>query len=226
MRYALIDFLEGKKLNDRVITSSLSLDPIFDDTTVGMHSFLVTVEAITKGECFSVELFKTTFRLSNKAAIHEKLIEVFSYRNDVSQRRAIIEEMFHLLFSKHRFEIPKHLVLRRQEEILKSLRDSPDYQAYKSHQNFMMQVSQLAEKQLKEEILIDQIAANERIKIETKDIQQYLNLLSNKRLKEFLYFRSFFDIAEQYSRPIHQSVLKQIFRREKTLNHILHHLTS
>ena len=172
-----------------------------------------------------MEAFKSTFRLGNKAAVHEKLVEVFSSRNDISQRRAIIEEMFHLLFSKHRFEIPKHLIIRKQEEILRNLSRRPDYQAYKAQGGFMDQVAALAEKQLKEEILIDQIGDVERIRVEHKDIAHFLNLLSNERLKEFAYFRSFLDSMEECPIPLHESMVRHTVRREKTLNYILHCLT-
>lgn len=224
MRHTFVEELEHKKIGATFITTAFSLGPHFDNTIIGSHEFSVVVNGITKGNSFSLDALKTIFRLPNKMAVHEKLIEVFSYRNDISQRRSIIEEMFHLLFSKHRFEIPKHLILRRQETILQTLRSCPDYQAYKSHSDFDYHVAILAEKQLKEEILIDEIACTEKIKIDTKDVAQYLNLLCNKRMREFLYFRSFFDTIEQSIYPVQHGVLKQALRREKTLNHVLHHL--
>jgi len=164
------------------------------------------------------------FRLKNKSDIHEKLVEVFSYRNDISQRKSIIEEMFNLFFSKHRFEIPKHLIIRKQEEILHSLKQKPDYQVYKLQKNFNDQVAVLAEKYLKEEVLIDQLAYHENIKTDIKDIQNYLNLFSNQRLREFVYFKPSYDTFEESGVPIHNSILKHFCRREKTLNHVLYHL--
>jgi len=153
------------------------------------------------------------------------LIEVFSYRNDISQRKAIIEEMFNLLFSKHRFEVPKHLIIRKQEEILSSLKKRPDYQVYKLNKNFTDQVALLGEKQLKEEIIIDQIASHDNVKVDTRDIQNYLNLFANHRLKEFVYFKPHQESFEDSTSPIHNSLLKQFCRREKTLNYVLYHLT-
>ncbi len=214
----------NKKIGDSFETNNLFLHEFADPSIGDHHHFLITIKAITKGDFFVLDLFKTAFKLTNKTEVHEKLIEVFSYRNELSQRRTIIEEMFHLLFSKHRFEVPKHLILRKQEELLFSIKRRPDYNAYRSSKHFMQNVGLLAEKLLKEEILVDQIANLEKIAIDTRDLQQYLNLLSDSRLKEFIYFRSFLD-SDAPTVPIHHCLLKQICRREKTLNYILHQLT-
>jgi len=213
----------GKKVDDEFITTSLSLIQHFNHDICDKHAFHITITSIVKGSIFALDAFKGMFRLKNKSDVHEKLIEVFSYRNDLSQRKAIIEEMFHLFLSKHRFEIPKHLVLRKQEEILNIIKKRPDYQVYKLQKNFLNQVALLAEKQLKEEILIDQIAATENIKVENKDLHNYLNLFTTERLKEFVYFKPISGL-EETTTPIHNSTLKTICRREKTLNYVLHQL--
>ncbi len=215
----------GNKLGNIFITNKLSLNEGGTAIMPEQYSFLITIKAIAKGSYLTLDTFKSGYRLPNKAALHEKIIEVFSYRNDISQRRSIIEEMFHLFFSKHRFEIPKHLIIRKQSEILSSLKDRPDFQAYRKQPDFMKHVTMLAEKQLKEEILIDQIASFEKIKVEMKDITHYLNVLSNERAKEFIYFRSVFDQVKDTSSPYQASLIKQTCRREKTLNYILHQLT-
>ena len=152
-------------------------------------------------------------------------MEVFSYRNDQSQRKSIIEEIFHLFLTKHRFEIPKHLILRRQEDILLSLTQQPDYQVYKAQKDFGIHIEQLAEKQLKEEVLVDQIAYNENIKIEFKDMQHYLHLFNSKRLREFVYFKPLIEKIDLINKPINTGMLAQTVMREKTLNHIIYVLT-
>lgn len=224
LMHPLYEAFVHKRVGDAFISNKLFFNDYMEESLYDQHYFLITIKAITKGDTFAVDLFKTTFKLSNKAEIHEKLIEVFSYRNDISQRRSIIEEMFHLLFSKHRFEVPKHLILRKQEEVLNGIRARPDYQAYRATKSFSKQVSMLAEKLLKEEIIIDQIASVEKIGVDTRDIQQYLNLMCIGRLREFIYFRPLFDL-EETATPINQSTLEQVCRREKTLNYILHQLT-
>jgi FKBP-type peptidyl-prolyl cis-trans isomerase (trigger factor) len=215
----------GKRVGDVLVSNSLSINKLFDDQLHMQHSFRITITSLVKGSFCSMDAFKPMFRIKNKSEIHEKLIEVFSYRNDQSQRKSIIEEMFHLFFSKHRFEIAKHLVLRKQEEILYSLKGHPDYQVYKSQKNFLNYVAELAERQIKEEILIDQIASKENIRADQKDIANYLSLFANQRLQDFVYFKPHIDHFEDIAAPIHNSILKLTCRREKTLNHILYNLT-
>ncbi len=217
--------LIGKELDQSFYTNNLNINhqnPKCDDRS---YNLLISIKAIVKGSCFSLDMFKTMFKLKNKAEIHNKLMEVFSYRNDVSQRKAIIEEVFHLLLSKHRFEVPKHLVLRREEDIIDTLAKQPDYHVYKAQKDFGDYVELLAEKQLKEEIIIDQIAYHENIKVEMRDVGHYLHLLSNRRLKEFIYFKPVLEKVDDLSAPINTAILAQAVMREKTLNFIIYTLT-
>jgi len=184
-------------------------------------SFVITISNITKGTHLNMELFKGLFKLKTKHEIHDKLIEVFSYRNDISQRKAIIEELFHLFFTKHRFEIPKHIVTRKKEFILQNLQKEPDYHVYKSHKQFEEHLGLLAEKMLKEEALIDQIAQREDIHVYEEDISWYLHLFNNERLKEFVYFKPMVDAIEESIAPVHENIISTAVRREKTLNHII-----
>jgi hypothetical protein len=97
----------------------------------------------------------------------------------------------------------------------------PDYQVYKMQKDFGEQIELLAEKQLKEEIIIDQIAYQENIECSTRDIQQYLHLFNNKRLREFVYFRPILERIDTTDRPINACILGQAVTREKTLNHMI-----
>jgi FKBP-type peptidyl-prolyl cis-trans isomerase (trigger factor) len=218
--------LIGKKIENTLITENLPLQNEFSSVNNNhQYKFLITIKKITKGKSLCLESFKTNFKLKSKLEVHKKLIEVFSYRNDISQRKAIIEELFHLLLSKHRFEVPKHFIMRRQEDILHSLKQHPDYQVYKIQTDFNRQIELLAEKQLQEEILIDQISYKENIKIDEKDIHHYLHLFNSNRLKEFVYFKPILERIEDAQQPLQTGILKQSALREKTLNHIIHVLT-
>jgi len=215
----------GRKLDESLLTTYLTTNDHDFKHEGASYNFLITIKSIVKGGHFSIDIFKTTFKLKNKADVHNKLMEVFSFRNDISQRRSIIEEVFYLLLSKHRFEVPKHLVLRREEEIVESLSHQSDYHVYKAQKDFSEYVEALAEKQLKEEIIIDQIAYNESLKVDIKDIAQYLHLLCNKRLKEFIYFKPLLARIEGTGCPINNNILTRAIQREKTLNYIIHSLT-
>lgn len=225
IRHPLVDAIVGHEVGETIITDQFSLTHEFADHMHNQQAYALTIISISKGSHLAIDALKHMFKLANKAAVHEKVIEVFSYRNDLSQRRTMIEEMFHLFFSKHRFEVPKHLALRKQKELLSSLKRRPDYHAYRKDKNFLKHVVALSEQQLKEEMLIDQISAHDKVKVDAKDIAGYLNVLSDDRAREFIYFRRALDGAEDYPSPLQSSTLKQICRREKTLNYILHHLT-
>lgn len=215
----------NKNLHQSFVTNILDEEESSHGFENQGYSFLIKIQAITKGRNFVMDNFKTMFRLKNKAEIHNKMMEVFSYRNDQSQRKSILEEIFHLFLTKHRFEIPKHLTLRRQEDILIMLSQRPDYQVYKAQKNFYEHVETLAETQLKEEIMIDQIAYNENITLDLKDIHQYLQLFNNKRLKEFVYFKPLLEPIDAINTPLNYSLLKRTVMREKTLNYIIYVLT-
>lgn len=225
VRPSIIEQLLGKQLDSQFYTTDLDMHNSDDGQDTGSYRFLVTVKSIMKGTHFAMDMFKTMFKLKNKAEIHNKLMEVFSYRNDVSQRKAIIDETFHLLLSKHRFEIPKHQVLRREEFLMQNLSEQPDYHVYKAQKDFEYCIQQLAEKQLKEEIIIDQIALKENIHADIKDILQYLHLIASKRLKEFIYFRPLIERLEDPQAIVNVMPLAQAVVREKTLNHIIYTLT-
>ena len=225
LRHPLVDAIVSREIGETIITDQFSLTHEFADHMHSQQAFALTIMSIAKGSHLAIDALKHMFKLANKAAVHEKVIEVFSYRNDLSQRRTMIEEMFHLFFSKHRFEVPKHLALRKQKDLLTALKQRPDYHAYRKDKNFLKHVVALSEQQLKEEMLIDQIASHEKIKVDSRDISAYLNVLSDDRAREFIYFRRALDGAEDYPSPLQSSTLKQICRREKTLNYILHHLT-
>ncbi|MFA6527488.1 MAG: hypothetical protein WCT20_03635 [Candidatus Babeliales bacterium] len=215
----------GHAVGDQFTTNNFDFDETQHEIDGKRYNFLINIKGVIKGNALSMDLFKTTFRLKNKVEVHGKLMEVFSYRNDISQRKMIIEELFHLLLTKHRFEVAKHLVLRRVEDLLVSLMKQPDYQVYKSQKDFFLQVEQLAEKQLKEEIIIDQIAYSEGIAVDFKDMQHYLHLFNNKRLREFVYFKSLIEKIDELEAPINANILAQAVLREKVLNHIIYTLT-
>ncbi|MBU4269539.1 hypothetical protein L6269_04220, partial [Candidatus Dependentiae bacterium] len=227
MKRPFQSLLNGKNIGDSFITNKLPLNNDFsqEEEPNNNYSFKITIKKIAKGNHFSLESFKNTFKLKSKIDIHDKLIEVFSFRNDISQRKSIIEEIFHLLLSKHRFEIPKHFSVRRQEDILDYLKHDPDYNVYKQSVDFYEQVMMLAEKQLKEEILIDQMAFKENIAVNSDDIKNYLNLFNNNRLREFIYFKPILEKIEESDFPLQTGLLKQYALREKTLNEIIHELT-
>ena len=155
----------------------------------------------------------------------KKLIEVFSYRNDISQRLSMVEEAFKLLLSRHRFFAPQYLVLRQQKIILSAIQRNPDYNVYRKQKDFNFWVQQLAEKQTKETLLIDQIIYNENIAVDHYDIVNYLNLDKRPRLREFVYFNLPDVKRDGQEMPWSKNELSRVCAREKAINYVIHHLT-
>ncbi|CAN5125425.1 hypothetical protein BH09DEP1_BH09DEP1_8540 [soil metagenome] len=215
-----------RKVNKTCFTSS---NPILQDYFVepinSNYTFALTIDDIVPHSYFCLDQFKQQFRLKSNKEMYQKLIEVFSYRNDLSQRRTMVEESLKLLLSKHRFEIPNHLILRQQKNVMEAIQYNPDYHVYRVQKDFKDTVRELAEKQSREEIFLDQLAYEEDLQITPNDIKNYLNLTKRPRTKEFLHFDPPVIKARTQGFPILNHELSAICLREKTLNHIIYHLT-
>lgn len=216
----------GKNIGETFIAHHFPFSNTTEQAAYEPCLYKITIESISKGLFIQLDFFKSMFRLKTRADIHKKLIEVFSYRNDISQRKSIIEELFHLLFTKHRFEVPKHIITRKKEMLMKTLQRQPDYHVYKNHKDFDRYLTTLAEKLLREEILIDHLSISEHISVERHDIAAYLHLFNNERLREFVYFKPSIDGIEEADAPIHESIIAQAVLREKTLNSIIYTLAT
>ena len=117
------------------------------------------------------------------------------------------------------------MLTKRQKEILDFLQTNPDYHVYRTQKDFKERVHQLAEKQACEMILLDQLAYHENIMVTNQDVKYYLNLINRPRTKEFIYFDPTITKVFGQEIPLASEELKRICLREKTLNHIIYHLT-
>ncbi len=219
------ELLCNRKIEEQFLSSADCLQEFFSERIDTQYLFSITIKDIVPDSLFSVEEFKTKFRLRTNKEIHKKLIEVFSYRNDLSQRRETVEEVFKLLLSQLPIEAPGHLVLRHQDMLMNDIQESPDYQVYRTQPNFEKNMRLLAEKQVKETILIDQLAVRENISLNHQDIKHYLNILKRPRTKEFIYFELPSTKINGQEIPLHEEILKRYCLREKTLNYVIYHLT-
>lgn len=219
------ELLCGKKIGDQFLSNSDCLQGFFSTGVDTQYLFSITIKDLVHDHIFSFDEFKTKFRLRTNKEMHKKLIEVFSFRNDVSQRQETVEEMFRLLLMHNPLEAPPHLTLRRQSGLMRTMHENPDFHVYRTQKNFEENVRLLAEKQVREAILIDQLAVRENIPLNRQDIKQYLNLLKRPRTREFIYFKFPPSKANGQEIPIHEEVLKRYCLREKTLNYVIYHLT-
>ena len=152
-------------MGETFITDHECLQEYFSSHLDTRYPFEVSIVDRLPYSFFCLEHFKRHFRLKNSKDLHLKLIEVFSYRNDISQRRATAEESLKLLLSKHAFSVAPHLVLRQEKTILDIVHETPDYQVYKMQSDFREKIKSLAEKQVKEDIFVNQLAFHENIKL-------------------------------------------------------------
>lgn len=215
----------GKKKEESFVSNNKGLQDHFSDQLRTAYNFKVNIVDVVPHAYFCFDQFKDHFRIKTNKDMHKKLIEVFSYRNDVSQRLAMVEEAFKLLLSRHRFFAPQHLVLRQQKIILGAIQSNPDYNVYRKQKDFNFWIQQLAEKQVKETLLIDQLIYRENITVNNEDIMNYLNLDKRPRMKEFVYFS--LPDSKHYGQemPVALHELSRVCAREKAINYVIHYLT-
>ncbi len=221
LRSMFIDRPKG----DLFVSKNRGLQHFFGHQFETNYAFSIKILDILHDGYFCFDLFKKHFKLKTNKEMLQKLIEVFSYRNDLSQRRAMIEETLALLLHKHKFEVPRHAILRQQEQVLDRIACNPDYQVYRMQKDFDERVEQLAEKQIKEALILDQLAYNENIIPTDFDIKSYLNLTKRPRAKEFIYFDAPVTRINGKESPVNAEELRHVCMREKALNHVIYHLT-
>lgn len=214
----------NKKTGDIFYSESIFLQRYISTQLDTNYIFAVTILDIIPQNYFSFDLFKKHFRIRSTKEMHQKLIEVFSYRNDLSQRRETVEALFKLFNQQFICNLLPYLVEQQKDIVLKAVHDNPDYHVYKAQNDFKQRIKQLAEKQLKQTIIIDYIAYQENITVTSQDIASYLNLMMRPRMKEFLYFSFPSTKIHDRETPVPQEILKRYCLREKTLNYILYHL--
>lgn len=215
----------GKKKGDDFVVADKGLQDYFSDQLRASYNFKLTVVDVVPFSYFCFDQFKDHFKIKTNKDMNKKLIEVFSYRNDVSQRLAMVEEAFKLLLSRHRFFAPNHLVLRQQKIILSAIQKNPDYNVYRKQKDFNFWIQQLAEKQVKETLLIDQLIYRENIMVTNEDITNYLNLDKRPRMREFIYFNLPESKHQGQEMPLATHELSRVCAREKAINYVIHYLT-
>lgn len=221
----LQELFSGKKVGDSFYTRHTALQEYFNEQAMSNFNFHVTIADTVPNAYVCGELLKKQFRIKTRKELHQKIIEIFSYRNDISLRHNMIEEAYQLLLQRNPFAIPHFLILRHQEQLLEKMQKNPDYVVYKMQKDFKEYIEKLSEKQLKETLLVLQLAYDEDLEATHEDIKQYLNLLKRQKTREFIYFQP--PASKLYGQecPLATEELKYTCLREKALNHLLYHLT-
>jgi len=215
----------GRKKNETFTTTNTGFAEYLSNGIIIDWSFVITIYDIVPHSFFCLELFKQFFKIKTQKDTHKKLIEIFSYRNDISQRRSMVEEALRLLRTKHVINIPSHLILRQKKRILENVQKNPDYAVYKRQPHFEKYLEELALKQCEESIIVDQIAHKENISLTHDDLKGYFNLTKRNRTKEFLYFPIPENHFNGQTMPLVLGTIQQVCLREKTINYIIYNLT-
>lgn len=215
----------NKKINQTFTTKSSFLQNFISNELNMNYTFSINIKEYSPKSYVSFDLFKHHFQIKNNKHIHQKLAEVFSFRNDISQRREIIEMALKYLLKQYYIPLPQSLLEKQKKIVLASVQDNPDYNVYKAQKDFKEKIKQLAEKQLKEAIIIDFIAYTENIKVSDKDVNSYINLYKRPRTKEFIYFKIPDTKYNGQEMPLsHELIKHQYCLREKTLNYVINYL--
>jgi len=215
----------GKKVGDRFISESVFLQEYISPASDIEYSFQVEIKNRIPHSHFSLDLFKVHFGLIDDSEIPHRLIEVFSTRNDITLRRETVEAVFKLLHKQYYLALPQRLLERQKRLVLEAVQNTPDYHVYKARDDFNASIKALAEKQLKEAILIDAIAYQEGITVDNDDISAYLSLLTRARTKNFVYFGIPEPKNQGHEIPLSTALIKRYCLREKTLNHVIKMIT-
>ncbi len=219
------DLFMGKKVGDSFVTDNNFFQDTVSDEFTTHYLFKIVILYHISSAFFDIDRFKTHFRLKTIKETHQKLIEVFSFRHDISQRRETIEKMFNLLFHHYPVTLDPTTVQEQERVVLARVQENPDYHVYKNKPNFKENVKLLAEKQIREILFIDSIANQENIYASEEDLINYLHFLKRPRTKEFIYFDiPYSRINDQEIMLCHEEMLRSC-QREKTLNYVLYYLT-
>lgn len=215
----------NKKVGDSFVTDHPFLQASIGNELKTPYKFKITILDRVAHGAFSLALFKKHFKLKTAKDVHLKLIEIFSYRNDLSQRRETVEAALKMLLNHHHLSLNSNLVQEQKKSVLKEVHANPDYHVYKAQHDFKDKVTKLAEKQLKETILIDAISYAENINLSQEDVMSYLNFMKRPRTKEFIYFDLPSTKLREQEMPVSHDMIGQFCLREKTINHVIYQLT-
>ena len=217
-------FIERKK-GDQFNSTNQCLCEYFGSQLNIPYLFQISILEVLPHTYFCLDSFKEQFRLKSDRKTHQKIVEVYSFRNDLSLRRAMVEETYKVLSRTFPIDVPQSAITRQERIIRDELQLNPDYSVYKLQSTFSDTIKSLAEKQMRTTLLTDYFSQQENITIDAKDVYNYLNLTKRPRTKEFIHFLHPSICVNEDEAPIPYESLKHTCIKEKTMNHILYHLT-
>lgn len=215
----------GKTVGDSFVTTSNFLQRYFSKQLDTDYTFLVSITSIVPHSYFSFDALRKHFNLTPRDSINRELVTVFSTRNDISLRREMVEATFRAIFKKFPVWLPEELIKQQEVYLLREIQRTPDYPVYRLQKDFRTKISALAEKQLREALIIDHLTHKEQIVVNDTDVESYLSILQRPRTKEFIYFDLPITQVNGQEQPIPFGIVKQACLREKVLNTVISTLT-
>ena len=215
----------GKKISDKFITDNASLQTYFCEGSRAYYTYAIEIlDVISHGD-FSFDAFKQYFKIKTHKDLLCKLTEVFSFNNDISQHRSIANEALKLIIKKNHIELPDVTIQTQKKRLLKDLQFKPDFIIYKQDKNFDTHITNLAKRQLLDSVVAEFIGYQDNLAVSQQDFKAILQLTQRPRLKDFLYFPFIKTQLDGQEFPVEHESLHQFCLREKTVNHIIYHLT-
>lgn len=215
----------GKQVGDTFVTDTPCLQNYFCESSDNNYVYEITIKEVVPHAYFSLPLFKQYFKIKTQKDLQSKLIEVFSFHNDISQRRLMTFEAFGLILKKNQIVLPESAISIQKKEILQGMQSKSDFMVYKMDNNFDLQVTELAKKQLADAVIAESIAYGDNLSVTDSDIKGLLHLTQRPRIKDFIYFPFIKSQSNGQEFPIEQETLHHFCLKEKAVNHIIHHLT-
>lgn len=216
---------KDKKIGDTFTTSNCCFQNYFCETSNNDYVYEISIQDIASTSYFSVDLFKQYFKIKTQKDLHNKLIEVFSFHHDISQRRLTAFEALALIMKKNQIILPEVAINRQKKDIIDEMQFKPDFMVYKTDPNFDANLTELAKKQLTDNVIAEFIGYQDNLQVTHQDIKAFLHLTQRARIKDFLYFPFVKTQHNGQEMPIDQEALHHACLKEKAVNHIIHHLT-
>lgn len=215
----------GKKQGDHFFTDNSSLQYYFCETSNSSYTYVVEIQDVVPYLYFSFDTFKHYFKIKTHKDLLAKITEVFSFNNDISQRRSIAFEALGLIIKKNHIVLPEAAIIEQKKQIMGDLQFKSDFMVYKMDPDFDSHITNMAKRQLLDGAVTESIGYQDNLHIGHQDIKALLQLTQRPRLRDFLYFPFIKSQIQGQEFPIDYESLYHYCLREKTVNHIIYHLT-
>ncbi len=214
-----------KHIGNTFLTDMPCLQNYFCTSSDNNYTYEIHIKDIIPHAFFSLPLFKNYFKTKTQKDLQNKLIEVFSFHNDISQRRLMTFEALDLIIKKNQIVVPDAAIAIKRKEILAGMQEKADFMVYKMNDNFNQHITDLAKKQLADSIIAQAIAYQDNLVATPTDIKGLLHLTQRPRIKDFIYFPFVKSQENGQEFPVAQEILHTFCLKEKAVNHIIHHFT-